>query len=190
MTQEAINWQWNCHSNEGVRRRAEMEKISIVIKRRRWKWLGYILRMDNTRHAKIAISWIPDGKRKRGGFLISNNGSRHLPSSSLNCSFYTRLQKFSSGTIHSTQTNKQAFIVKTLAAQMPVVRIPFKADLSYLNREWQFLLLFPSLLEEYRAFNKSQFISFYFGLVPSVHVWNPRSFLTLSMVLKMWDHIT
>ena len=46
--------------------RAEMEKISIVIKRRRWKWLGHVLRMDNSRHAKIAISWTPDGKRKSG----------------------------------------------------------------------------------------------------------------------------
>ena len=37
----------------------------LVIKRRRWKWLGHVLRMDNTRHAKIAISWKQDGKRKR-----------------------------------------------------------------------------------------------------------------------------
>ena len=51
--------------NEEVKRRTKMEKISIVIKRRRWKWLGHVLRMDNTSHAKIAISWPPDGKRKR-----------------------------------------------------------------------------------------------------------------------------
>ena len=44
-----------------------MEKIgkSIVSKRRRWEWLGHVLRMDNNRHAKIAISWTPDGKRIR-----------------------------------------------------------------------------------------------------------------------------
>ena len=28
--------------------------------------VGYLLRMDSTRQAKIAISWTPDGKRKRG----------------------------------------------------------------------------------------------------------------------------
>ena len=43
-----------------------MEKISIVIKWRWWKWFGHALRMDNTRHAKIAFSWTPDSKRKRG----------------------------------------------------------------------------------------------------------------------------
>ena len=31
-----------------------------------YKWLGHILRMDNTRKSKIAILWTPDGKRKRG----------------------------------------------------------------------------------------------------------------------------
>ena len=53
-------------TNEEVRRRAGIEKISIAIKQRRWKWLGHILRMDNTRHVKVAISWTPDGRRKRG----------------------------------------------------------------------------------------------------------------------------
>lgn len=41
-------------------------KISIVIKRRGWKWLGHVLRMDKTRHTKIVVSWTSDGKRKRG----------------------------------------------------------------------------------------------------------------------------
>ena len=29
------------------------------------EWLEHVLRMDNTKHSKIAISWTPDGKRKR-----------------------------------------------------------------------------------------------------------------------------
>ena len=49
-----------------MRRRAGIEKISISIKQRRWKWLGHSSRMDNTRHVKVAISWTPDGRRKRG----------------------------------------------------------------------------------------------------------------------------
>ena len=53
-------------TNEEVRRRDEMEEISIDIKRRSWKWLGHVLSMDNTRHAKLAVSWTPDCKRKRG----------------------------------------------------------------------------------------------------------------------------
>ena len=53
-------------TNEEVRRRSGMETISIQIKRRRWKWLGHVLRMENTRHVKLAITWTPEGKRKRG----------------------------------------------------------------------------------------------------------------------------
>ena len=53
-------------TNDEVRKRAGIEKISVTIKRRRWKWLGHVLRMENNRHAKIAISWTPDGRRKRG----------------------------------------------------------------------------------------------------------------------------
>ena len=44
------------------RRRAEMEKISIFIKQRGVKWLGYVLRTYNTTHAHIAVSRTPDGK--------------------------------------------------------------------------------------------------------------------------------
>lgn len=53
-------------SNEEVRERAGIEIISVTIKRRRWKWLGHVLRMENTRHAKLAVTWTPEGKRKRG----------------------------------------------------------------------------------------------------------------------------
>ena len=51
---------------EKVKRRSEMEKIRVNIKQRRWKSLGHVKRMDNTRHAKIAIKWTPAGKRKGG----------------------------------------------------------------------------------------------------------------------------
>lgn len=47
-------------TNEEVSRK----KKNDTIKHRRWKWLGYILRMDKARHAKKAITWTPDGKRE------------------------------------------------------------------------------------------------------------------------------
>ena len=53
-------------TNEDVRRQTNMEKISTIIKRRRSKWLGHVLRMQNNRHAKVAVTWKPDGKRKPG----------------------------------------------------------------------------------------------------------------------------
>jgi hypothetical protein len=36
------------------------------ILKRRWQWIGHVLRMDNNRNARTALDWAPDGKRKRG----------------------------------------------------------------------------------------------------------------------------
>ena len=52
--------------NETVRERAGMEPISNIVRQRRWKWIGHVLRMDKTKHARIALTWTPEGKRKRG----------------------------------------------------------------------------------------------------------------------------
>ena len=52
--------------NETVRERAEMEQISTILRKRRWKWIGHVLRMDKTKHARIALTWTPEGKQKRG----------------------------------------------------------------------------------------------------------------------------
>ena len=52
--------------NETVRERAGMEPISSMIKKRRWKWIGHVLRMDKTKHARVALTWTPEGKRRRG----------------------------------------------------------------------------------------------------------------------------
>jgi hypothetical protein len=61
---EKNNWPLKV-SNEEVRKRAGFDKTSITIKRRRWRWLGHVLRMKNTRHAKLALTWTPEGKTKR-----------------------------------------------------------------------------------------------------------------------------
>ncbi|XP_071036482.1 uncharacterized protein [Parasteatoda tepidariorum] len=34
--------------------------------KRRWRWLGNILRTDRNNPANVASSWVPDGRRKRG----------------------------------------------------------------------------------------------------------------------------
>ena len=39
---------------------------SLNLKRRRWNWLGHVLRMKKTRHPHRALHWTPMGKRKRG----------------------------------------------------------------------------------------------------------------------------
>jgi len=53
-------------TNEEVRRRAGIrETISDQVARRRWTWLGHVLRMDHHSHPRIALTWVPEGKRKR-----------------------------------------------------------------------------------------------------------------------------
>ena len=53
-------------SNEEVRRRARTCTISEQIRRRRWRWIGHVLRMNNQQNPRIALTWAPEGKRTRG----------------------------------------------------------------------------------------------------------------------------
>ncbi|KAL9960526.1 hypothetical protein ACROYT_G033998 [Oculina patagonica] len=53
-------------SNDEIRRRAGIEKISSQVRRRRWKWIGHVLRMAPNRIPNVALSWAPSGKRSRG----------------------------------------------------------------------------------------------------------------------------
>ena len=53
-------------SNETMRETAGVEKTSTLIKKRRWQWLGHVLRMEANAHPRIALGWAPEGKRKRG----------------------------------------------------------------------------------------------------------------------------
>jgi len=53
-------------TNSDVRKRAEMEKISDIVRKRRWQWIGHVLRMPANRNARIVLDWAPEGKRRRG----------------------------------------------------------------------------------------------------------------------------
>ena len=53
-------------TNEELHRRAEIEPISTQVKRRRWRWIGHVLRQQTTALTRIALRWTPDGQRKRG----------------------------------------------------------------------------------------------------------------------------
>ena len=50
-------------SNESLYRKTG---ISLVIKMRKLRWLGHVLRMSPNRIPKVALRWTPSGKRKRG----------------------------------------------------------------------------------------------------------------------------
>ena len=40
--------------------------MNIILKRKRWRWVGHTLRMEPSAHARIALTWTPEGRRKRG----------------------------------------------------------------------------------------------------------------------------
>ena len=44
-----------------------MEMKSTQVARKIWAWLGHILRMDHNPHPRTALTWVLEGKRKRGG---------------------------------------------------------------------------------------------------------------------------
>ena len=60
-----VRWQQHV-SNEEVRRRTGICSIVEEVKRRRWGWLGHVLRMNRSRHPCAALNWTPPGKRRRG----------------------------------------------------------------------------------------------------------------------------
>ena len=59
---------WTLHvTNEEVRRRAGVrETLSETVRRRRWGFIGHTLRRDRKDLAKNALTWTPEGKRRRG----------------------------------------------------------------------------------------------------------------------------
>ncbi len=52
--------------NEDLLQKASLKPVTLEIKRRRWRWLGHVLRMPPDAHPRIALKWTPDGKRPRG----------------------------------------------------------------------------------------------------------------------------
>ena len=58
---------WEDHiSNIEVHQRTGISFIIDEIMKRRWRWLGHILRMDKMRLPSSALKWTPPGKRRRG----------------------------------------------------------------------------------------------------------------------------
>ena len=53
-------------SNEEVRRIAGVDKASSLVRQRRWRYIGHMLRKGNDDNQRVALRWTPTGKRKRG----------------------------------------------------------------------------------------------------------------------------
>jgi hypothetical protein len=58
---------WREHvTNKTVLEMAGTERISEEVRRRRWNWIGHVLRKDRTDDCAVALGWTPEGRRKRG----------------------------------------------------------------------------------------------------------------------------
>lgn len=60
-----IRWQQRI-TNKRVVEMAEVNDISCEVRRRRWNWLGHILRREGSNDCFTALGWIPEGRRARG----------------------------------------------------------------------------------------------------------------------------
>ena len=46
--------------------RCSQEDMENIISKRRWKWIGHVMRRDSNSIVRTALHWTPEGKRKRG----------------------------------------------------------------------------------------------------------------------------
>ena len=52
-------------SNGDLYERARESPISETLKVRRWRWIGHVLRREKDNNCRVALTWTPEGKRKR-----------------------------------------------------------------------------------------------------------------------------
>jgi hypothetical protein len=60
-----IHWK-EFKSSRTLREESKKELVTMFIKRRRWKYLIYVLRMDKERLSQQAFNWTPVGARTHG----------------------------------------------------------------------------------------------------------------------------
>jgi len=58
--------------NEDIRKKRGSRKLEDIIKERRLRWLGHVLRMDNSRTARQATHWQLRGYKRKPGRLREN----------------------------------------------------------------------------------------------------------------------
>jgi len=53
-------------TNQAILTRSKVDSLATTVEKRRLSWLGHLLRMNYSRYATKALSWTPEGRRKRG----------------------------------------------------------------------------------------------------------------------------
>ena len=60
-----IRWQQHI-TNQKILEMADANKVSDEVRRKRWTWIGHVLRKHPTSDCAVALGWTPEGKRRRG----------------------------------------------------------------------------------------------------------------------------
>ena len=60
-----ISWQERV-TNEEVLQMSGVRNLSDYVRRRRWQFIGHIMRKEPDNDCRTALTWTPEGRRKRG----------------------------------------------------------------------------------------------------------------------------
>ena len=63
---QRIFWPRTISNRDFLARFQQEDIMETMMTRKRWRWIGHVLRKDANSITKVAIHWIPEGKRKRG----------------------------------------------------------------------------------------------------------------------------
>ena len=69
-----ITWQQRV-TNKRVLEMAEINEIRCEVRRRRWNWLGHVLRREGENDCFTALGWTPEGRRARGSTKTTWRGT-------------------------------------------------------------------------------------------------------------------
>ena len=61
-----VYWPMMKISKEEIRESSGTRTVDDQVRTKRWKWLGHVLKMPSDKFSKIALTWAPEGKRRRG----------------------------------------------------------------------------------------------------------------------------
>ena len=65
-------------TNEELWRITKQKSIEIQIKRRKWNWIGHILRKEAGTVEKTALDWNPQGYREEAGRTERGEGQQRM----------------------------------------------------------------------------------------------------------------
>ena len=58
-------------SNQELLARCNQDSMGTIIMRRRWKWIGHVMRREQDNISRTAPHWTPEGRRRRGRTKIT-----------------------------------------------------------------------------------------------------------------------